>query len=152
MINHLHEKEDKSGNTISVIHADKLSMTPAYSLFLNSYAELVDKEFISPTTSWRDDTTEIVWAEHNGKVIGFLTFLNHPVITNAGILFTFYVIPKYRNCGVFRILLTDFENILKERNFEFYGVTIGHEDENNYSIMKRFGLKTLFYSIQKNLV
>lgn len=153
MISYLYEKEDKSGNKISVIHSDNLGLTPCYSLFLNSYADLVDKEFVSPTTAWKDHTTEIIWAEHNNKVVGFLTFINEWIGEHKlNFLFTFYTIPEYRNHGIFKILIEEFENISRKRNCAYYKVRVGQNDHDTVAIMKKIGLTTYFYSLQKVIV
>lgn len=152
MITYLYDQEDKSKNTIKIYHSTTLALTPIYALFLNCYADLIDKKYIEPVTSYTDKNTEVIWAEHNDKVVGFLTFKNDAIDEwYLNQLFLCYVVLDYRNKGIFNILLKEFENISKIRNCTYYKICISENDHDTFGLMKKFGLSTYFYLLHKDV-
>jgi hypothetical protein len=121
----LAEEIDKLGNKISIYHS-KLSFSPAYSFFLRQQADLVDANHILPCTFWEDETSEIVWAELNGTVVGTTCFttndVNHPIFP---LIYTHStsVDKQYRRQGIHGILFKYFQYVAEKYKCKAVGIS-----------------------------
>jgi hypothetical protein len=149
----LAEEIDKLGNKI-LVHHSKLGFSPAYSFFLRQQADLIDANHISPCTFWEDESSEIVWVELNGTVIGTTCFTtkmaDHPIFP---LIYTHStsVDKQYRRRGIHGILFKYFQHVAEK--YKCKAVSISAEVTNvpRLTAAKNDGLTILNSVFIKNV-
>jgi hypothetical protein len=149
----LAEEIDKLGNKISIYHS-KLSFSPAYSFFLRQQADLVDANHILPCTFWEDETSEIVWAELNGTVVGTTCFttndVNHPIFP---LIYTHStsVDKQYRRQGIHGILFKYFQYVAEKYKCKAVGISAEVTNVPRLAAAKKDGLNILYSTFSRNI-
>jgi ribosomal protein S18 acetylase RimI-like enzyme len=143
---------DRMGSTLEIYQYPTLDWSPAYPLFIKTYAELVENKLTAQATAWNKHSCGVVYAELDTKVIGAMAYdTAHPEFTESLWVTLWCVDPEYRRRGIVQILFKHFENIGRE-----LGKTsvLAHTHlnnqialESNYSV----GLKPISYLMGKKL-
>jgi hypothetical protein len=143
---------DSLGNTLQICQYPTLAWSPAYPLFIKTYAELVEQKLCGSFSAWDDHTCGVVYAELDGKVVGALVYdTAHPEFTESLWVTLWCVDQAYRQRGIFQILFKYFENIARELG---KNSILGHIDLNNHSALKAnysVGMQPICYLIGKKL-
>jgi GNAT superfamily N-acetyltransferase len=145
----LSTEKDKLGNEITIKKCDSLAHSPVYTSFLRNFAEIIDKGFAYPTTSWNDDECEAVYAELNGKILGHIVYSK----LDGGTLFIKLsaVDPQYRKNGIYTILHKHFENVAKEYGCNAISSIVHKNNSIRLESIKKFDLLPEYYFMAKKL-
>ena len=143
---------DLMGSTLEIYQYPTLDWSPAYPLFIKTYAELVEKKLAAATTAWNKHSCGVVYAELDTRVIGAMVYdPAHPEFTESLWVTLWCVDPEYRQRGLIKILFKHFEHIGRE-----LGKTniLAHTHLNNHAVAKAcesVGMKPVSYLIGKKL-
>lgn len=152
-IQHLGTEQDKLGNSIDIMHTDKIGMSPIYTFFLKRMAELIDNKFAFPTTIWSDNDSA-VYAVEGDKILGHIVYsvgsrpANNP---NVCYITLSAVDPDHRSRGIYTVL---------HRHFEAKAIELGctaissHIHKNNSVRLKsaeKVGMRPVFHYMFKKL-
>jgi len=142
-------EKDKMGNEITIKKCDSLAHSPIYTAFLRNFAEIIDKGFAYPATSWKDDECEAVYAELNEKIIGHIVYSK----LDGSTLFIELssVDPQYRKNGIYTILHKHFENIAKEYGCDAISSFVHKTNNIRLESIKKFDLLPEYHFMAKKL-
>lgn len=139
---------DAKGETVDVYKKNNLS-GPALSLFLRTYAEIVDKGWANSNITW-DSKNYVIWAQKGDTVVGGICydFKNENGI--SWIVLSF-IDPSQRGRRIYEIL----HNALEKETIALGGKGIAslvHVDNlSRQKSAERAGMKPQFYRMYKNL-
>ena len=140
---------DSSGESIDLYKKEKLNGCPALSLFLKTYAEIIDKGWANPNITW-DAKNHIIWAQKNDRVVGGICYEYNSDSKTSWIVLSF-VEPDQRGRRIYEMLHT----LLEEETIALGGKSVAslvHVD--NISRQKsahRVGMKPQFYRMYKKI-
>jgi GNAT superfamily N-acetyltransferase len=137
-------------NKINILYNKKLEHSPAYILFLKTHADLIDEGLRYPVTTWKEKNNEILYCTIDDKPVGFINYL-HFKDYQLVILDMCFVIPEYRNQGIFKIMFRHLEKILKDRGVDVLRIDLPVNNEYLEKIFKELGFSLLFYSLHKKV-
>ena len=149
---HLATTTDKLGNTIDILHTDKIGMSPIFTFFLRRVAEVIDKKFAFPMTTWTDDDSA-VYAVQGDKILGHIVYSKGGYTGNENVLYITLgaIDPECRGRGIYTILHQHLEETGKKLGCS---AITSHIHKNNVAGMKsaeKLGKRTLFNYVFKRL-
>lgn len=143
-------EKDKTGNRLEIKHVEKIAHSPVYTFFLRQYAELIDKGFSHPVTTWNDNDCGAVYAELNGVIIGSIVYDTKKVEGSLWITLS-SVDSSYRGNGIYAILHRHFEEIAKKKDCWFIASNIHVKNEIRLITAEKVGMKPIFYFMAKKI-
>jgi ribosomal protein S18 acetylase RimI-like enzyme len=149
---HLATTTDKLGNTIDILHTDKIGMSPIFTFFLRHMAELIDNKFAFPMTTWSDDDSA-VYAVQGDKILGHIVYSKGGLSGSENVLYITLgaIDPECRGRGIYTILHHYLEDTGKKLGCS---AITSHIHKNNTAALKsaeNLGKRTLFNYVFKRL-
>jgi GNAT superfamily N-acetyltransferase len=149
---HLATTTDKLGNSIDILHTDKIGMSPIFTFFLRHMAELIDNKFAFPLTTWTDNDSA-VYAVQGDKILGHIVYSRGGLTGSENVLYITLsaVDPECRGRGIYTILHEHFEN--KARELGCSAIS-SHIHKNNHVRLKsaeKVGMRSIFQYMFKKI-
>jgi GNAT superfamily N-acetyltransferase len=144
------KETDKAGKQLEIKHVEKLAHSPVYTFFLRQYAELIDRGFCHPVTTWDDYECGAVYAELDGRIVGSIVYDTKKVDGALWITLS-SVDSSYRGNGVYTLLHKHFEEIAKKKGCWFIASNIHIKNETRLATAEKVGMKPIFYFMAKKL-
>lgn len=148
----LGREKDKAGNTLTIYQSLELGMSPAFSCFLKHYAETIENGHAFPRTLWTDNTCGVIYAEHNGKVVGQITYDKENGVSPGALwIILSSVDESYRGKGIYKILHRYLDIFAKENKFTEVASFVHVKNENQIRALESVGKKPIFYVVGKRI-
>lgn len=143
---------DFQGDPLDIWLAESLNGSICVSLFLKTYAELVDRKLSSTVMSWADfhKYQAVYCTNTNGQVLGGIAFEYRPIMKEGWIILSF-TDTESRGRRVNQILHGYFEKIVMSRGGDQIGSHVHINNEARLRSCERVGLKPQFYKMKKYL-
>jgi ribosomal protein S18 acetylase RimI-like enzyme len=154
----LAETTDRSDRSFDVFHC-AIDFTEIYPLFLRVYADHVDLGYRYPTSAWAPYDNQVVYAQTQGRVLGFIAFslqtaLGHRADSahNLACIDLVWVDPDYTNQGIFTAMLINMENHLRTQGIEYLQAVVHHQQQALIDHLGKQGFFTKFYTFRKRII
>jgi hypothetical protein len=152
----LRVEKDKTNALVQVMHSPELGLSKAYSLFLRSYADLIDRGHAFPLTMWDDEQCGILYAIVDNKIVAFIAYDKKNPQSPGGIWIVMEeVIVDYRKRGILQLLQGHFVELTKKLGFSYQAA---HVHIDNARVFKNgidqetiSGFKPVFCFIKKEM-
>jgi 5S rRNA maturation endonuclease (ribonuclease M5) len=143
---------DHQGSTIQIWMAESLNGSACVSLFLKTYAELVDRKLSSAVMSWNDfhKYHAVYCTNLEGQVLGGIAFEYRPIVKEGWIILSFTA-PESRGRRINQILHRYFEKVVISRGGDQIGSHVHVDNQSRLKACERVGLKPQFYKMKKYL-
>ena len=135
---------------IDILYNKKIEHSSAYTLFLKTHADLIDEGVRYPVTTWKEKDNEIVYCMIDNRPVGFINYAYFEDY-HLAILDICFVIPEYRNKGIFKVLFQNLEQILKDKQAVVLRIDLPIKIDYLEKIFKNLGFSLLFYSLHKKV-
>ena len=149
---HLATTTDKLGNTIDILHTDKIGMSPIFTFFLRQMAELIDNKFAFPVTTWTDNDSA-VYAVQGDKILGHIVYSRGGLTGSDNVLYITLssVDSECRGRGIYTILHEHFENTAKKLGCSAISSHIHKNNAVRLKSAEKVGMHTVFNYVFKRL-
>lgn len=106
---------DRLGSNIEIYQSPSLDWSPAFPLFLKTYLELMEKDWVARATMWNKHSCGVVYAKLDHKVVAAVAYdPAHHEFPNSLWIVLWCVDPAYRSRGLIKILHKYSENVGRE--------------------------------------
>jgi len=149
---HLATEQDKLGNSIDILHTDKIGMSPIFTFFLRQMAELIDNKFAFPVTTWTDNDSA-VYAVDGDKILGHIVYSRGGLTGNESVLYITLsaVNPECRGRGIYTLLHKHFENKAKELGCSAISSHIHKNNSVRLKSAEKVGMRPVFHYVFKKI-
>jgi GNAT superfamily N-acetyltransferase len=143
---------DSTGAQLTISFTDMIAGSSAMSLFLKTYAEIIDTEFASPIIVWADvNKSHCVYAtDSNNKVVGGIVFEYRPFARGGWITLSF-THPEHRGRRINQILHKYLEEFVKLRGGDHIASHVHVDNASRLRSSERVGLKPQYYRMYQSL-
>ena len=141
---------DSSNEPCDLYACDSLIDCPALPLFLQTYAEIISKQWSNPTLSW-SNKSRMIWAEKNGTVVGGICWDWLVEYRMAWIVLSF-TDPAQRGRGINSIVHSVFEVEARKLGAVRISSLVHVDNISRQKSAEKVGLKPQFYRMNKSLV
>lgn len=148
-IKKLATKQDSHGKVLEVFFQDSLTGCPAMSMFLKTYAELIDRGWAHPNMTW-SNKCRMIWAEHQEQVVGGICY-EYASDTRLGWIILSFVDPAWRGRRINELLQTAIEEDLRRSGADRLGSLVHVDNQPRQKAAARTGLVPQFYRMNKTL-
>lgn len=148
-----HKELNLQIDKLDFIHNDILQYSPAYTLFLKIHADLVDQTERYAVSHWASKNSEILYCTIDNEIVGFINYFDFTGDNQTVTLDICYVDPKFRNNGIFKLMLQQLENILAPKGAKYFHSEIPVDSDNGQAkqIFQNTGFIIGFYSLHKKV-
>lgn len=149
----LGEVVDAAGKTLSVWSCDQIGGTRAFSLFLKTYSEMVEKGFSTPYVGWdqsNGNKINIVYLYDNesNKVAGGIAF-EYRVVAKEGWSILSFTDTAYRGQGINQLAYQYFEKILLSMGGNKIGSYVHVTNQSQLRSSEKSGMRPEYYRMSK---
>lgn len=146
------EEQDAKGSILVIMHSPKLALSRPYSFFLRQNADLIDNGHGMPITSWKDEECGVIWAEQEGKVVGFIVY-DHSGLESRAVLSIVLtaVDPEYRGRRIYAAMHKWFEELCREMGGLYVKATVSPKNTSRLKSCEQVGLKPMFIQMYKKV-
>jgi len=141
---------DKTGTSIKIMSTSQIGMSPLCSIYLRSYAELIEAGHAWPRMNGHNKVRAI-YATVDDEIVGFITYELMVELMMIHIVFS-RTDPKFRNRGIYKLLFAELEKLARSLKYvKIYSETSVH----NVGIIashESVGMKTMFLKNEKDLL
>lgn len=102
---------DNTGEIVKILSTSHLGMSPLCSIYLKSYAELIEAGHAYPRINGTNKTRAI-YATINNEIVGFITYEFMVDWMMVHIVFS-RVDPNFRNRGIYKLMFNKLEKMAK---------------------------------------
>jgi RimJ/RimL family protein N-acetyltransferase len=144
---------DHAGNSLTVWRSDQLGGTRAMPLFLNTYAELMQKGYATPHMSWADgNKLQVVYLfdELAQQVAGGIAFEYRPVSREGWIVLSF-TDPAYRGRRINQLAHVHFEKAIQKLGGSKIASHVHVDNAARLKSAEKSGFKPEFYRMTKRI-
>jgi|LauGreDrversion4_2_1035121.scaffolds.fasta_scaffold03899_9 RimJ/RimL family protein N-acetyltransferase len=143
---------DKVGNVLTIYQSLELGMSPAFSLFLQHYAETVKNGHAFPITTWNDKTCGVIYAVINNEIVGQITYDKNNYNAPGSIWIVLSSVSEYhRGKGIYKILHKYLDKFAKDNNFPEVASFVHVKNELQLRALKSVGKNPIFYVVGKRI-
>lgn len=141
---------DAKGNNIVVWHGDQLANSKAMSMFLKTYAELLDKGFATEYMPWGESNKfNVVYCTNEAdEILGGIAYEYRALIREGWIVLSF-TNPNYRGGRINSIMHRYFESSVKDRGGHKICSHVHIDNQSRLKAAERAGMKPQFYRMHK---
>ncbi len=148
----LGKETDKAGHILTMYQSLELGMSPAFSTFLRHYSETVELGYAYPKTLWNDKTCGVIYAQHEEKIVGQITYDTQNVVASGALWIVLsYTEETYRRLGIYKILHRYLDKFAKDNNFTEVASFVHIRNENQIQALDSVGKKPIFYVVGKRI-
>ncbi len=146
----LGKETDKAGNILTIYQSVKLGMSPAFSMFLQHFAETVNNGHAYPVTVWNDDTCGVIFAKQGDEIVGQITY-DRENPNGHGTLWIILssVKESHRRQGIYTILHRYLDDFAKKEGYAGVLSYVHTKNEVQIQALDRVGKKPIFYVVGK---
>lgn len=146
---HLGTVEDKTGEQVEIFHCKDLIMSPIYTKFLRSIADLIDTGFRYFGKTWEDEDCGVLYAKINNVTVGHLVYSR----SQAGVLWVIEgsVEEEFRRRRIYTILYEFLETIAKENKAAAILSLVHVDNVARVESAKAYGMVPVYYQMIKEL-
>jgi RimJ/RimL family protein N-acetyltransferase len=146
----LGKETDKAGNTVTIYQSLHLGMSPAFSLFLKHYHELIDSGYGFPVTTWDDDRCGILYAKKDNKIVGQITYDTKSPIAPGSLWIVLSSVDKdHRGLGIYKIMHKYADQIAKDLDCHSVSSLVHINNKQQLRALDSVGKKPVFYLVGK---
>ena len=142
-------EQDAAGDEFDIHHQDSLILCPAMSLFLKTYAEVLDSGFANPSITWKN-SNRMVWAERDQQVIAGICYEYMPEI-KLGWIVLIFTDKKFRGRRLKEKLHDVFEKDIQGLGGKRLGSFVHMNNVSSLKSAERVGLLPDFYRMYKKI-
>jgi hypothetical protein len=144
----LGQEQDNQNNSIQIFRVDSIAMSPVYTFFIRQMAELIDKGFGFPVTSW-DDSCGAVYAMQDNKILGHIVYDSRK---EGSLWITLSAVDEScRGRGIYTILHKYFEQTAREKKCWLISSHVHVKNSIRLKSAEKVGMKPVFYFMAKKL-
>lgn len=148
----LNTETDKLGNKINIFRTDTIAMSPVYTFFLRSMAELIDNGHAFPFTNWNDGDCAAIYAEQDGKVLGHIVYSTDKINEGGFLWIVLSAVDKdARGRGIYTIMHNYFEERAKQMGCWSIASHIHRNNTVRLESAAKVGMKPIFYFMGKKI-
>ena len=141
---------DKNGNMLDFYQSDSIAFTPALSLFLKVYAEIIDKGFGLPRIDFNNDT-RVVWAQYlDGKVAAGIAY-EYQADKRCGWVVLSFTNPDDRGKGIHKMLHPLYEEDSRSLGATHLSSYVNVNNTVRLATLKSVGFQPIVYKTFKSL-
>lgn len=141
--------QDTLGDNMDLYKKDSLFMCPAMSLFLRTYAEIIDKGWANPNVTW-DNKNRVVWAQKGDRIVGGICYDYKNENKTSWIVLSF-VEPDQRGRRIYESLHQLLEDETKAVGGKHIASLVHVDNVSRQRSADRVGMKPQFYRMYKKL-
>jgi GNAT superfamily N-acetyltransferase len=145
-------ESDATGAQLNISFTDMISGSQAMSLFLKTYAEIMDTEFAAPIVVWADvNKSHCVYAtDVDGKVVGGIVF-EYRHYARGGWITLSFTHPEHRGRRINQILHKYLEEFVRLRGGDHIASHVHVDNASRLKSSERVGLKPQYYRMYQPL-
>jgi GNAT superfamily N-acetyltransferase len=147
-----HKELNLQIDKLDFIHNDILQYSPAYTLFLKIHTDLVDQTEKYAVSPWASKNSEILYYTIDNEIVGFINYYDGTSDNQTVTLDICYVDPKFRNKGIFKMMLQQLENMFALRGAKYFVSDISVNNNHVTQIFQNVGFQIGFYSLHKKVL
>jgi RimJ/RimL family protein N-acetyltransferase len=140
---------DSRGEELVLYASHKMGQCPAMSLFLKTYAEIIDKGFAYPNITWTN-TDRVIWAQKDSKIVGGISYQYTPDNKMGWIVLSF-VDPEQRGRGIYQTMHDVLEKDIIASGGDRISSLVHVDNESRLASAKKVGMVPEFYRMLKKL-
>jgi GNAT superfamily N-acetyltransferase len=141
----------KNGKTAHLFHSTGIRECPAVPLMLRVYADLIDSGFNIRSSLSFTNTSSMIWAECDGKVIGGICFEVWGESKTHWISLSF-TDPEWRAQGINQHCHTKLEELTRDSGFMYVASLVNVNNKARIATCEKLGLKPEFYRMSKRII
>lgn len=143
---------DSTGRQLNISFTDVVAGSPAMSLFLKTYAEIIDTGFASPLVVWADvNKSHCIYAtDANNTVVGGIVFEFRQFARGGWITLSF-THPDNRGRRINQLLHKYVVEFVKLRGGDHIASHVHVDNASRLKSSERVGLKPQFYRMYQSL-
>lgn len=143
---------DATGTPLAISFTDMISGSKAMSLFLKTYAEIIDTEFAAPIVVWADtNKSHCVYAtDATGTVVGGIVF-EYRHYARGGWITLSFTHPAHRGRRINQILHKYLEEFVRLRGGDHIASHVHVSNASRLKSSERVGLKPQYYRMFQSL-
>lgn len=135
---------------LDVYFSESLVNCPAMPLLLDTYSELLKKDWSTYILSFRNSSMA-VWVQNNqNTILGGICF-DYVEERKEGWINLSFTDSKFRGHGINQLCHTYFENICKKRGATSIGSIVALENTSRLKSALKVGFKPRYYRMNKNI-
>ena len=142
-------RQDARGNDLAIFFQDSMTGCPAMSMFLKTYAELLDRGWAHPNMTW-SNKCRMIWAEHQEEVVGGICY-EYAQDTRLGWIILSFVDPTWRGQRINELLQNLVEHDLRQSGADRLASLVHVDNHSRQKSAERTGLIPQFYRMNKTL-
>ena len=141
---------DSDGNALELWSSLHLSHTPCFALFLRTFAELVEKQLITPAINFKNNN-RVVWFQNNsGRVLGGIAY-EFIQETLTGWLVLSFTDPEFRGQGINKLCHDYYEKDCKELGAVQLGSIVNITNQSRIKSAQKVGMVPEYYRMIKKI-
>ena len=142
---------DKNNNQID-IYSSKLALSPAFSLILRTYAEIVEKKLAPPHINL-DNTDSVIWAQRNdGTILGGICYkFGDKEDWNSAYIQLSFTADSSRGLGINALCHPYLEQDAKSSGYTRVMSMVHVNNQARLRSAEKVGLKPMFYVMYKQI-
>lgn len=141
---------DKNGEHVEIWHNASIAGTPALSLFLKVYAEIVDNGFAIPVFLFNNED-RVVWAQRpDGKILGGISY-EYQKEKRSGWLVLSFTDPAERGKGINQLCHDAYEDDCKKLGATCLESMVHVDNTQRIKSAAKVGMVPKYYRMYKQL-
>ena len=141
---------DNTGAVVKILSTSQIGMSPLCSIYLKSYAELIEAGHAYPRINGTNKTRAI-YATINDEIVGFITYEFMVDWMMVHIVFS-RVDPKFRSRGIYKMMFTKLEKMAKALKYIRIYSEVSASNASIIASHESVGMKTKFLKNEKDIL
>jgi len=141
---------DNTGSVVKIYTTSQIGMTPLASIYLKSYAELIEAGHAWPRFNGTNKT-KAIYATVNDEIAGFITYEFVVDWMMVHIVFS-RVDPEFRNRGIYKMMFAKLEALAKSSKYVKIYSEVNAHNAGIIASHESVGMKTTFLKNEKDIL